>query len=144
MRITLMLIACICLITGCAHGRDQQMIDTAKALVPPESSVTEVIDNSEGLPFEVGDYYAYVYFDAGGLTPERLLRVLADRAAEQGWTEEYRCDLLGAEKVGYSRDHLKVDISVRKPGKEADYDASIRVQRLEDGNPWPPASCRLA
>jgi hypothetical protein len=144
MRITLMVIACACLIIGCAHGRNQQMIDTAEALVPPESSVTEIIDNSEGLPLEVGDYDAHVYFDAGGLTPEELLGVLEDRAADQGWTEEYRCDLLGAVKVGYSRDDLKIDVRVRKPGEEADYDASIRVQKLGDGNPWPPASCRLA
>ena len=147
MSITLALIACVCLITGCAHGRNHQMIETAGALVPAESLVTEVNDNSEGLTLEVGDYYALVYFDAGGLTREGLMRVLEDRAAEQGWTEEYRCDLAGAVKVGYSRDQLKIDIGVLKPATKqtttprfasSGSGTEIRGPRLPAG--WPESA----
>jgi hypothetical protein len=58
------------------------------------------------------------------------------QAERRGWEERYRCDTAAGIKLGYSRDDLKVDVSVRMNNEPAD--ARIRVQRLDEGNPWPP------
>jgi hypothetical protein len=120
------------------------MIDTAGTLVPPGSSVIEVVDNSEGLVFEVGDYWATLHIDDGGLAPDALLSTIDELAAGQGWAERYRCDLLDGWKVGYSRDDFKVSIAVFERDEDAEYHASVHIQRLGDGNDWPPRDCSLA
>jgi hypothetical protein len=119
------------------------MIDAAQALVPPDSSLTAVSDNEGSYALLSGDYYARVAFDDGGLALEDVLAAVGERAAAEGWVERYRCDRPGAVKVGYSRDNLKISVTVWKPIVEEN-DNSIRVQRLGDGNDWPPRDCSLA
>jgi hypothetical protein len=117
------------------------MIDMAKSFVPPASEVLEVSDNSTGLTIEVGDYWARVHVDDGGLGPG-LLEAIEGQASSGGWEETFRCDLSGGVAIGYSRDEFKVDVSVRT--KKDPVDAVVRIQRIGDGNPWPPQDCSLA
>ncbi len=111
------------------------MIDAAESLVPPESEILEVTDNSKGLTIEVGDYWAAVQFSDGGLGPA-LLEAVKDRVSAGGWEERYRCDVPAGVTLGYVRDDLKVDVSVRT--KKESVDGYIHIQDLGDGNPWPP------
>lgn len=120
---------------ACSHRTDTGMIDAAESLVPPESEILEVNDNSKGLTIEVGDYWAALQISDGGLGPE-LLGAMEDRARTGGWEERYRCELRDGVQVGYVRDDLKVDVTVittDEPGR-----AYVNIQRLGDGNPWPP------
>jgi hypothetical protein len=123
---------------ACTHERDTGMIEVAKTFVPPESEVVEVYDNSTGLTIEVGDYWARVRINDGGLGP-RLLEAVEGHARAGGWEERFRCDLHAGVRIGYSRDEFKVDVSVRT--KQDPVDAVIGIQRIGDGNSWPPADC---
>lgn len=132
----------VALTTGCGHWRDQAMIDAGRALVPPESSVISDSDNEGAIGLLSGDYQAYVYFADAGLGPEDLVDAVADHAEEQGWSERYRCDQPGGWIVGYSRGNYKANVWVWKPPVENDN--FIRIQRIGDGNEWPPRDCSLA
>jgi hypothetical protein len=125
-------------LAGCAHGQDATMIEVAKSLVPPESEILEVTDNSPGLMIEVGDYWERVLISDGGLGPG-LLQAVEDRAGAEGWEERYRCEMPLGTKLGYSRDPFKMDVSVRT--EEEPIEGVIRIQRIGDGNPWPPSDC---
>lgn len=50
--------------------------------------------------------------------------------------ERYRCEVFAGVTLGYSRDELQVDVSVRINREPVV--ANIRIQRLGEGNPWPP------
>jgi hypothetical protein len=128
--------------TGCGHWRDQAMIDAGRALVPPESSVISDSDNEGAIGGLTGDYQAYVYFADVELGPEELVDAFAAHAQEQGWSERYRCDEPGGWIVGYSRDNYKANVWVWKPPVENDN--YVRIQRIGDGNEWPPKDCSLA
>ena len=132
----------VALMTGCGHWRDQAMIDAGRALVPPESSVISDSDNEGAIGILSGDYQAYIYFGDAGLGPEQMVDAVAAHAEEQGWSERYRCDRPGAWIVGYSRDDYKANVRVPKP--PVGDDNSIRIQRIGDGNQWPPSDCSLA
>jgi hypothetical protein len=132
----------VTLTTGCGHWRDQAMIDAGRALVPPESSVISDSDNEGAIGILTGDYQAYIYFADAGLGPEELVDAFAIHAHEQGWSERYRCDKPGGWIVGYSRDNYKANVWVWKPPVENDN--YVRIQRIGDGNEWPPKDCSLA
>jgi hypothetical protein len=120
---------------ACSHRTDTGMIDAAESLVPSESEILEVNDNSKGLTIEVGDYWVALRISDGGFGPE-LLRAIEERAGANGWQERYRCDVPAGVTLGYVRDDYKVNLGVRT-NKES-VDAYIHIQRLGDGNPWPP------
>jgi hypothetical protein len=112
------------------------MFDAGHALAPPDSAVLFAYDNEGAYAPLSGDYEVYVIFDDGGLTLDGVLDAIERRAAAEGWAERYRCDRPGAVLVGYQRDSLKLDVRLPKP--MIDDDNSIRVQRIGDGNRWPP------
>ena len=120
---------------ACSHRTDTGMIEAAKGLVPPESEILEVSDNSKGLTIEAGNYWAALQISDGGLGPA-LLEAVEDRASAGGWDEQYRCDLRDGVQLGYARDDLEVDVSVGT--RDESVRGRIRIQRLGDGNPWPP------
>ena len=131
---------CVVLMTGCAHWRDQGMVDAARGLVPPETSETSWSDREGQNRLLTGDYLVYVHFDNGEqLAPEAVLDAVANNAADLGWAERYRCDRPGAWIAGYSRDKLKSGVTVWKP--MVDDDNQIYVMRMGDGNAWPPEDC---
>jgi hypothetical protein len=132
----------VALSTGCGHWRDEAMIDAGRALVPPESSLISVTDNEGAIGALSGDYQARVYFGDAGLSTEELVDLVAHHAEGQGWAERYRCDNPGGWIVGYSRDNYKANVWVWKPPVENDN--FIRIQRIGDGNAWPPKDCSLA
>jgi hypothetical protein len=81
------------------------------------------------------DYWAALQVSDGGLGPG-LLGAIEDRASAGSWQERYRCEQRDGVQVGYVRDDLKVDVTVITadgPGR-----AFVQIQRLGDGNPWPP------
>ena len=111
------------------------MIEAAKSLVPPRSHILAVSDNGKGLTIVEGDYWADIRIDDGGLGAG-LLAALEEQAAAAGWEERYRCDRLSGVSLGYVQDDLKVDVSAHT-NKEP-VEGRIRIQRLGDGNSWPP------
>jgi hypothetical protein len=127
---------CFLLTAGCGHWRDEGMFDAGQGLVPPDSSVLWAYDNEGAYAPLSGDYQVEVIFDDGGLTLDGVLQAIEQRASEEGWVERYRCDRPGAILNGYSRDNLKLDVRLPKP--MVDDDNSIRVQRIGEGNLWPP------
>ena len=132
---------CVVLATGCGHWRDQGMIDAARGLVPPETSETSRGDNEGAWAPLSGDYRVHVDFDDGGLGPEAVVDAVARHAAEGGWVERLRCERPGAWIVYYTRDKLKGRVRVPKPPIEDDN--SVLLQRIGDGNEWPPETCDL-
>lgn len=105
--------------------------------MPPDSTVLWAYDNEGACAPLSGDYQVEVIFDDGWLSLEAIFEAVESRAAADGWVERYRCDRAGGVTVGFSRDNLKVDVMVWKPVVN-DRDNSIRVQRIGDGNLWPP------
>lgn len=125
----------VLVVAACSHSTDTGMIEAAEGLVPAGSEILEVTDNSKGLTIVEGDYRAALQISDGGLGPE-LLEAIEDRASDEGWEERYRCDVPAGVTLGYVRDDYKVDVGVRT--KKESVDAYIHIQRLGDGNPWPP------
>ena len=111
------------------------MIEAAGTLVPSKSDILEVTDNSKGLKPVVGDYWAALLISDGG-RGARLLPAIEERATDAGWVEQYRCDVVSGIQLGYRRDDFKVDVSVRT--LKDPVTAFISIQRVGDGNPWPP------
>jgi hypothetical protein len=130
---------CAVVATGCGNWRDQGIVDAGRALVPPETSETGWSDTEGQHAMLTGDYEVYVDFDDGGLGPEAVVDAVAGHAAEQGWVERLRCERPGAWIVYYTRDNLKGRVRVPKPPVEGDN--TILLQRIGDGNDWPPESC---
>lgn len=130
---------CAVLATGCGNWRDQGIIDAGRALVPPQASETSWADTEGQYAMLNGDYEVHVAFDDGGLVPEAMVEAFASHAAERGWLERLRCESPGAWIVYYTRDHLKARVRVRKPSLEDDN--SILLQRIGEGNDWPPEDC---
>ena len=112
------------------------MIEAARSLVPPRSQILEVSDNGNGLTMIEGDYWADIRIDDGGLGAG-LPGALEQQAAAEGWEERYRCERLSGVGLGYVKDDYKVDVSAHT-NKEP-IEGRIRIQRLGDGSPWPPA-----
>jgi hypothetical protein len=132
--------ACVVLATGCGNWRDQGMIDAARGLVPPETSETSWSDTEGQYAMLTGDYEVNVHFDDGDqLGPDAVVDAVARRASEQGWVERLRCERPGAWIVYYTRDNLKGRFRVPKPPLEDDN--SVLLQRIGDGNEWPPDDC---
>lgn len=125
----------VVMLGACSHSTDTGMIEAAESLVPPESEILEVTDNSKGLTIVNGDYWAALQISDGGLGPA-LLDAVQEQAKAEGWQERYRCDVPAGVTLGYVRDDYQVDVGVRTK-KEA-VDAYIHIRRLGDGNPWPP------
>jgi hypothetical protein len=110
------------------------MINVAASLVPEGSQIIGLADNT-GLAILVGDYDASLRIDDGGRGPG-LLEAIEEQAAADGWDERYRCEVSAGVRLGYARENLKVDVSVLT-NKEP-VGARIHIQRIGDGNPWPP------
>jgi len=130
LRVLLVVLA----VGACSNRHDSDMINVAASLVPEGSQIIDLGDNT-GLAILVGDYDASLRIDDGGLGPG-LLAAIEEEAAANGWDERYRCEVLAGVRLGYARENFKVDVSVRT--NEEPVDASIRIQRIGDGNPWPP------
>jgi hypothetical protein len=129
---TLILVASLAV--ACATRSDPAMIEVAKSLVPEGSEITTVTENT-GPTWVNGQYSGLLEITDGGLGPG-LLDAIEELASAGGWEERYRCEVLAGVTLGYSRDDLQVDVSVRT---ERDPVAgSVRIQRLGEGNPWPP------
>jgi hypothetical protein len=129
---TLILVASLAV--ACVTRSDPAMIDVAKSLVPEGSEISAVTENT-GPTWVNGQYSAALEITDGGLGPG-LLDAIEDLAVAGGWEERYRCEVPAGVTLGYSRDDHQVDVSVRT---ERDPVAGrVRIQRLGEGNPWPP------
>ena len=121
-------------VVACVTQSDPAMIDVAKSLVPDGSVITGITENT-GPTWVNGQYSAAIEITDGGLGPS-LLDAIEDLAAAGGWQEQFRCEIPAGVTLGYSRDDHQVDVDVRS--EDDPVTGSVRIQRLGEGNPWPP------
>ncbi len=87
------------------------MIDIARSLAPPETTITDVGENT-GSRVIVGDYFATVDVDDGGLGADGLLDAIARHADAEGWMLTDTEELPGGTRLTYTRDGLHATITV--------------------------------
>lgn len=120
-------IAITWLVAGCVNTSDPRMIEAAESLVPPESQVTETLENT-GLRGLVGTYSVHLTITDGGLGTD-LLRAVEQQAEVAGWQPTYQREALGGVELGFVRDGLQADIDVRT--KKETVNAAISVSEAE-------------
>jgi hypothetical protein len=98
-------------VTGCTNDPNPSMVETARSLAPPETTITEVGENT-GSHVVVGDYFATVDVDDGGLGADGLLAALAAHADAEGWVLIDTEELAGGTRLTYTRDGLRATITV--------------------------------
>lgn len=116
-------VAVAALFLAACNTSDPRIVDAAETLVPPESEIIELRENT-GLSPEVGQYSASLTITDGGLGVG-LLEAIEEQAAAEGWEPTYRRESPGGFELGYLRDGLQADVDVRT--KKETIDAAIRV-----------------
>jgi hypothetical protein len=99
------------------------MLEAAESLVPPESEITDVAENT-GLSIEVGEYSVTLTVSNGNLGQD-LTAAIKEQAEAAGWEAEYEEEIPAGVRLGYLRDGLRADVSVRT--EKETIDAAIRV-----------------
>jgi hypothetical protein len=97
--------------TGCDNDPNPGMVEIARSLAPPETTIREVGENA-GSQMIVGDYFAIVDVDDGGLGADGLLAAIAAHADAEGWVLIDTEELPGGTRLTYSRDGLQATITV--------------------------------
>src|SRR5512145_1964188 len=80
----LWLIVVTALLLAACNRSDPRILEAAESLVPPQSEVTDVVENTTGLSFESGPYFASYKITDGGLGPA-IEGAIAERAEAGGW-----------------------------------------------------------
>ncbi len=102
---------------------DPRILEAAETLVPPQSEVSDVAENT-GLSFEVGEYSVTLTISDGGLGQD-LTAAIKEQAEAAGWVAEYEEEIPAGVRLGYQRDGLHADVSVRT--EKETINAAIRV-----------------
>jgi hypothetical protein len=107
-------------VTGCTNDPNPSMVQTARSLAPPGTAITGVRENT-GSQVIVGDYFATVDVDDGGLGADGLLAAIAAHADAEGWVLIDTEELPGGTRLTYTRDGLQATITVfaRSPAVHA-------------------------
>jgi hypothetical protein len=121
-------LAAALLASACSNQSDPRWLDAGESLIPPESEVTEVIENTSWLSLETGPYWASYNITGGGLGAA-LEGAIHERARAAGWEPTERSEELDAIQLRFVRDDLKALVRVwinRDP-----VDASITIHSAE-------------
>ena len=118
-------IAIALVLAACVNTSDERMIEAAESLVPPDSEVTEMTENT-GLEALVGSYSVYLTDGGAG---EQLDDAIARQAESAGWMPTYEEQIPVGVRLGYVRDGVQADVSVRT--KNETINAVIRVEATE-------------
>jgi hypothetical protein len=111
---------------ACSNGSDPRILDAAESLVPPQSQVNEVVENTEGFSFESGPYVASYKITDGGLGVV-LVDAIEEQAIAEGWELRDRDEGGDAINLSFVREDLEALVYVwvnRDP-----VDASITVNK---------------
>ncbi len=103
-------VAIAIVLTACVNTTDEGMIAAAETLVPPESIVTDVKENT-GTGAIVGSYRVHLTMSDGGAGGD-LDEAIARQAELTGWTATYRREAVGGVELGFIRDGLQADVDV--------------------------------
>jgi len=125
--LSLALIAAL-LLPACSNRSDPRWLEAAESLVPPQSEVTDVIENTTGLSFESGPYFVSYKITDGGLGAE-LERAIEERARAEGWEPTAPREVSDAVELRFERDDLEALVYIwinRDP-----IDASISINSAE-------------
>jgi len=111
-----------------ATGRIPAGSRLTESLVPPQSEVTDVIENTTGPSFESGPYFVSYKITDGGLGAA-LEGAIEDRARVEGWEPTALREVSDAIEFRFQRDDLEALVYVwinRDP-----IDASISIHSAE-------------
>jgi hypothetical protein len=114
-------------LAACSNRSDPRWLEAAESLVPPQSEVTDVIENTTGLSFETGPYWVIYEITDGGLGAG-LEGAIEERAQVEGWELIERTEN-NAISLRFVRDDLEALVRVwinRDP-----IDASINIDSAE-------------
>jgi len=114
-------------VVACVNASDQGMIDAAESLVPPESEVTDVRENT-GAEALVGSYRVHLTISDGG-AGNGLDEAIAEQARSTGWTLISEEQIPAGTRLHFARDGLRADISVRTENETIN--AVIRVEEAD-------------
>lgn len=114
------------LVAACSNRSDPRILDAAESLVPPQSEVKEVVENTEGFSFESGPYFASYKITDGGLGVA-LVEAIERQADAADWElldrseggdainlSLVREDLEALVYVWVNRDPVEASITVNK------------------------------
>jgi hypothetical protein len=110
-RHALRALALAVLVSGCTNDPNPSMVEVARSLAPPATTITDVGENT-GSRVIVGDYFAIVEIDDGGMGQAGLLEALRLRAESDGWSLVEREEHPFATTLTYERDGLRARITV--------------------------------
>lgn len=122
------LVVAALLLGACSNRSDPRVLEAAESLVPPQSEVTDVVENTTGLAVESGPYFVVYEITDGGLGVD-LVDAIEERARAEGWEPGDRREAIDAVELRFARDDLESLVYVwinRDP-----VSASIHVDREE-------------
>ncbi|MDQ3690320.1 MAG: hypothetical protein M3406_09865 [Chloroflexota bacterium] len=98
-------------IGACTNASDPQAVSAAKELVPNGSEILEIVENTEGLVFESGEYFVKVEITDGG-HGANLADATASRAESEGWTITDRAESSDDVVLSLRRDSYESTVYV--------------------------------
>ena len=113
-------------VTACSNRSDPRILEAAESLIPPQSEVIDVVENTTGFSFESGPYSASYKITDGGLGPA-VEGAIVERAQAEGWESIDRRESLDGIELRFARDDMEALVYVwinRDP-----VEASIRVAK---------------
>jgi hypothetical protein len=111
---------------GCSNASDPRVLDAAHSLVPPDSEVTQIIENTVGLSIETGPYFASYEITDGGLGLA-LVDAIDQQAARSGWRGTLRKEALAGIELRFERDNLRALIYVFTEREPVSASITVRV-----------------
>lgn len=120
-------VAIAIVLTACVNTTDEGMIAAAETLVPPESEITDVRENT-GMEALVGSYRVHLTISDGGVG-KGLDEAITEQARSSGWTLISEEQIPAGILLSYARDGLRADISVRTENETIN--AVIRVEEAD-------------
>jgi hypothetical protein len=115
------------LLAACVNTSDGRMLEAAESLVPPDSQVTETLENT-GPSILVGTYNVHLTVSDGGLGAD-LLDAIEKQAEVAGWQRISEEEIPAGVRVSYLRNDFRADVSVRT--RNDTVDAVIRVEKSD-------------
>jgi hypothetical protein len=98
-------------LASCTNRADPQAVAAAHSLVPDGSPIVSSHENTDGLAFESGEYFARLEITDGGRGPA-LADAIAARADVAGWTMVERAPSADTEEVTFTQESYEATVYV--------------------------------
>lgn len=99
------------LVVAACNRSDPRYLEAAESLVPAQSEVTDVTENSEGFSFESGPYFVIYEISDGGLGAG-IEGAIAERAQAEGWESIERSEEADGIELRFGREDLEAIVVV--------------------------------